>query len=105
MRKWHAWREARREKKKGKANDQQDNAYSTKADNQQEAPVERGEDEGHSHLGMHVLIPKESDEEAVVDIVALHGLVAATEFAENRKNQRHSKRFTILEVVHCESPR
>ena len=74
MRKLHALREARREKKKGKANDQQDNAHSTKADNQQEVPVERGEDEGHGHLGMHVLISKESNEEDLVDIVALHGL-------------------------------
>ena len=68
------WREARRKRKKGKANDQQGNAHSTNADNQQEAPVERGEDEDHGHLGMHVFIPKESNEEAIVDIVALHGL-------------------------------
>ena len=68
------WREARRKKKKGKVNNQRDNAHSTNANNQQEAPVECGEDEGHGHLGMHVFIPKESTEEAVVDIVALHGL-------------------------------
>lgn len=74
MRKWHGWQEARRAKKKGKGNDQQDDAHSTGADNKQEAPVERGEDEGHGHLGMHVLIPKESNEEDVVDIVTLHGL-------------------------------
>ena len=74
MPKLHGWLEARREKKKGKANDQQYNAPSTKADSQQEAPAKRGEDEGNGHLGMHVLITKESNEEDVVDIVALHGL-------------------------------
>ena len=70
----HRRREARREKKEGKVNDQQDNAHSTGADNKQDASVERVEDEGHGHLGMHVLISKESNEEAVADIVALHGL-------------------------------
>ena len=74
MQKWHGWQEARREKKKGKVNDQQDDAHRTGADNKREASVERGEDEGHGHLGMHVLIPKESNEEDVVDFVALHGL-------------------------------
>ena len=74
MRKWHGWREVWREQKTGNPNEQQDNAHSIKTDNQRDAPVERGEDEGHGHLGMHILIPKKSNEEAVVDIVALHGL-------------------------------
>ena len=73
MQKFYRWREARREKE-GKVSDQQDNAHSTGTDNHQEAPVECGEDEGLGHLGMHVLIPKDSNEEDVVDIVALHGL-------------------------------
>ena len=74
MQKLHRWQEARRGKKKGKENDQRDNAHRTGADHKQEASVERGEDDGHGHLGMHVLIPKESNEERVVDFVALHGL-------------------------------
>lgn len=74
MKKWHSWQEARREKKREKGNDQQDNAHLTGADNNQEASVEHGEDTDQGHLGMHVLIPKESDEGDIVDLVALHGL-------------------------------
>ena len=88
MQNWYDWREARRKKKTGKANEQQDNAHSINADNQQDAVVESGEDEGHGHLGMHVLIPKESNDEAVVDIVALHGI-----------NGHYRKTWTATPVV------
>ena len=60
--------------RQGETNDQQKDVYSTRLDNQRRIPIDRGEDEGHSPFALHILIPKEPDEEVIVDIVALHGL-------------------------------
>ena len=84
MQKLRAWREGKNGKNKGKTNDQprgngadsQLGASSEPQDVnfQQGAPGERRDEGSHAPFGMHVLVPKASDQEAVVDVVALHGL-------------------------------
>ena len=84
MRKWRDWRDGKNDKNRGKTNDlprgtgadSQPGAPSEPQDVnfQQGAPGERRDEGSHGPSGMHVLVAKASDEEAVVDIVALHGL-------------------------------